>query len=158
MILFAHTLPLMFLHQLSPLPPLFHAITHTPYSVHLHRLFHSLLRSDLHVQLAFIMDDDQVITPTAADQNDEVVTTTDTTISTTTAAQPRRSQRLIESQKDQAATPHVGARLPRAPRAPRSIDPVQRRKKGQSTHHFPHHASSPLHPVSSPLKVIIERC
>ncbi|KAG9513893.1 hypothetical protein KCV07_g8487, partial [Aureobasidium melanogenum] len=75
------------------------------------------------------MDDDQVITPTGADQNDEVVTTTDTTTSTTTAAQPRRSQRLIESQRDQAATLHVGARLPRAPRAPRPIDPVRRRKK-----------------------------
>ncbi|KAH0379677.1 hypothetical protein KCU92_g8030, partial [Aureobasidium melanogenum] len=75
------------------------------------------------------MDDDQVITPTGADQNDEIVTTTDTTTSTTTAGQPRRSQRLIESQKDQAAIPHVGARLPRAPRVPRPIDPVQRRKK-----------------------------
>ncbi|KAG9570192.1 hypothetical protein KCU77_g1721, partial [Aureobasidium melanogenum] len=70
--------------------------------------------------------DDQAITPTGADQNNEVVTTTDTTTSTATGAQPRRSQRLIENQKGQAATPHVGARLQRAPRP---IDPVQRRKK-----------------------------
>ncbi|KAH0346351.1 hypothetical protein KCU83_g7350, partial [Aureobasidium melanogenum] len=70
--------------------------------------------------------DDQAITPTGADQNNEVVTTTDTTTSTATDTQPRRSQRLIENQKGQAATPHVGARLQRAPRP---IDPVQRRKK-----------------------------
>ncbi|KAG9660868.1 hypothetical protein KCU64_g2924, partial [Aureobasidium melanogenum] len=68
--------------------------------------------------------DDQVITPTGADQNNEVVTTT--TTSTATATQPRRSKRLIENQKGQAATPHVGTRLPSAPRP---INPVQRRKR-----------------------------
>ncbi|KAG9603169.1 hypothetical protein KCU77_g5851, partial [Aureobasidium melanogenum] len=70
--------------------------------------------------------DDQAITSTGVDQNNEVITTTDTTTSTATTTQPRRSQRIIENQKGQAATPHVGAPLTRAPRP---IDPVQRRKK-----------------------------
>lgn len=70
--------------------------------------------------------DDKIITPTGADQSDKAVTTT-----TTTTTQPRRSKRLLEDQTGQATStsaPHAGTR---PSRAPRPIDPVQRRKKGQ---------------------------
>ncbi|KAH0339761.1 hypothetical protein KCU81_g7118, partial [Aureobasidium melanogenum] len=80
----------------------------------------------LHVKFAPNMDD-QVIAPTGADQNNGLVTTTATTTSTSTTTQLRRSQRLIENQNQNGQTATTGP--PRATRAPRPIDPVQRRKK-----------------------------
>ncbi|KAG9693118.1 hypothetical protein KCU95_g6629, partial [Aureobasidium melanogenum] len=71
--------------------------------------------------------DDRVIAPIGADQNNDLSTTTATTTSTATTTQLRRSQRLIENQSQNGQTATIGP--PRAPRAPRPIDPVQRRKK-----------------------------
>lgn len=156
--MFAHTLPLTRLHHLSPRPPLFHTITYTSYSVHQRHLYSSLqflfyLR--IRTRTSFSMDD-QIITPTGVDQNNDEAVTTTTATSTATTTQPRRSKRLLENQNIQATTtntPHAGTR---PPRVPRPIDPVQRRKKGQSAHQFPHHASSPPHLVLSLLSSITE--